>query len=106
MDQPIWEIKNESRWPIVRLVLAILLGLAAMYKFVPEAKPYFEALLDHIFTLLAGCGATVMLGLLQKYVFQQPLSLKWELTILLAFIFCAGFQAWREEHQEATEAQK
>jgi hypothetical protein len=48
--------------------------------------------------LLAGCGATVMLGLLQKYVFQKPLSIKWELTILAGFVFFAGFQAWRDEH--------
>lgn len=105
MDQPIWADRQGYRWPIVRIILVVFLGLGAMYKFVPEAKPYFHALFDHTLTLLAGCGATVVLGLFQKYVFKKPLSLKWEITILLAFVFFAGFQAWRDEHQKSTQAE-
>jgi len=90
---------------MVRIVLAVCVGVWTMYKYVPDAKPYFLALADHTFTLLAGCGATVILGLLQKYVFKTPLSLKWEMTILLAFVFFAGFQAWRDEHQKAAQTE-
>lgn len=99
MDKPIWTEQGESNWPIVRLGLAVLLALGAMYKFVPDARPYFQALLDHTVTLLAGCGATVVLGLLQKYAFKKPLSLKWEVSILLGFVFFAGFQAWHDEYK-------
>ncbi|HEV2323156.1 MAG TPA: hypothetical protein VGS10_04295 [Terracidiphilus sp.] len=107
MEKRIWEQK-ESKWPIIRLVAAICLALAIMYEFTSGAKLYFLTLWEHVSTLLAGCGATVVLGILQKYVFKKPLSLKWELTILAAFIFFATFQAWRDKtvvQQERTYIQ-
>jgi hypothetical protein len=105
MEKPIWANQEESRWPMVRIVVAACLALLAMYRFVPEAKPYFFALKDHTVTLLAGCGATVVLGMLQKYVLKKPLSLKWEVMILLAFVFFAGFEAWEDQYQKAAQAE-
>ena len=69
------------------IMAAIACGLVTMYNIVPDAKPYFASLWDHISTFLAGCGATVVLGLLQRYVIKRPLSWRWEIAILLSFIF-------------------
>jgi len=96
-NSPIWSKDSKPRWAFVSILLSFGAFLAIMYRFVPDANLYFVSLLDHTFTLLAGCGATVMLGLLQKYVFKRPLSLKWELAILAAFVFFAGFEAWRDQ---------
>jgi hypothetical protein len=103
MERPIWSQESVSRRSFYRTALVICLGLATMYKFVPDARPYFLALLDHTVTLLAGCGATVLLGILQKYAFKKPLSIKWEVTLLAAFVFFAGFQAWKDERKVAQE---
>jgi hypothetical protein len=96
-------ILERARNPLAQIALAIFLGILAMYLFATDAKVYFSALLAHTVTLLAGCGATVMVGLLQKYVLKQPLSSRWELTILAAFLFFAAFQAWRDEHDKVQE---
>jgi hypothetical protein len=86
------------------IVVAVAAYLAVMYKFVPEAHEYFIALLSYTFTLAAGCTATVMLGLIQKYVLKTPLTPKAEVAIFLAFVFFAGFEAWRDQHQVFVEA--
>lgn len=65
-----------------------------------EVWAYILALVGHTVTLLAGCGATVMLGLIQKYGLKKPLSVKWEIAILGVFVFFAGFQAWQNEHEK------
>jgi hypothetical protein len=99
MEKPVWSRDSTQGRAVVGIV--VFFGLAlVMYEFVPDAKLYFLALLDHTVTLFAGCGATVMLGILQKYVFKKPLSVKWELAILAAFVFFAGFQAWRDQYKE------
>jgi hypothetical protein len=99
MAKPIWSEKKGGKWSVISVVIAICFGLWGMHKFATDADLYFASLFDHIFTLLAGCGATVVLGLIQKYVVKKPLSPKWEITILAAFVFFAGFQAWRDEHR-------
>lgn len=60
---------------------------------------FLGALGSHLITLLAGCVLTVMLGVLQKYVFKRPLSVKEDVAILLIFLFFACFQAARDEHR-------
>ena len=104
MEQPVWSQEAGSRRSFLGVVAFVLVGIGTMYKFVPDAKLYFLSLLDHTVTLLAGCGATVVLGLIQKYVLRKPLSVKWEITILGAFVFVAGFQAWQDEYRKAKPA--
>ena len=41
-----------------------------------------------------------MLGLIQKYGLKKPLTVKWEVAILAAFVFFAGFQAWQDQYKE------
>lgn len=85
------------------MIIVVCAGLGSMYKFVPNSKPYFSSLLNHIVTLLAGCGATVALGLIQKYALRKPLSIKWEIAILSGFVFFAGFQAWQDQYEKASK---
>ena len=106
MEKPIWSDDQKSRRGFISIVAFFCLAIIVMYQFVPDAKPYFLALLVHTVTLLAGCAATVMLGILQKYVLKKPLSVKWELSLLAAFVFFAGFQAWQDQYRANTAAQK
>jgi len=95
--------------PNQQSVLWVALALAAyvgtMWWFVPGARSYFSCLLDHTITLLAGCGATVVLGLIEKHILRKPLSPKWEVVILGCFIFFAGFQAWKDQRVRAENAE-
>lgn len=101
MEGPIWADTRKSRKPIVFALIAIGLAIAAMYRFVPDAPQYYSAIVNHTITLLAGCGATVVLGMLEKYIFKKPISFEWELAVLLAFVFFAGFQAWQDQYKKA-----
>jgi hypothetical protein len=58
---------------------------------------------DHLFTLLAGCVVTVVIGIIEKRILKRPLSLKLEVGVLLAFVFFASFQAWREQYRSAKQ---
>jgi hypothetical protein len=60
---------------------------------------------NHIFTLAAGCAVTVLIGLFEKYILKRPISVKIEVIVLLAFLFFACFQAWRDEYDRATTEQ-
>ena len=53
-------------------------------------------------TILAGCMATVMVGLFEKYALKRKLSGRAELFALLCFLFFAAFQAWRVEYKKTT----
>jgi hypothetical protein len=59
----------------------------------------------HTVTLLAGCVVTVMLGIIEKYILKRSISIKWEIVILVAFIFFACFQTWRDEHHSLASLQ-
>ncbi len=67
---------------------------------------FLIAVVGHSFTLLAGCTATVMLGMIEKFVLKRPISLKSSLAILLAFVFFSCFQAWHDQYQRADVLQK
>jgi hypothetical protein len=56
---------------------------------------------DHLFTLLAGCVATVLIGIIEKRLLKRPISLKIEVGVLAAFVFFACFQAWRDQYKIA-----
>jgi len=64
---------------------------------------FLLAIISHVVTLAAGCVVTVVIGLLEKHVLKRSLSLKWEIAILLGFVFFACFQAWRDQYQRANE---
>ncbi len=57
---------------------------------------------SHTVTLAAGCIVTVVIGLLEKYVLKRPISLRSEIAILLAFVFFACFEAWRDQYVRVT----
>jgi hypothetical protein len=59
---------------------------------------FLLAVVGNWFTLLAGCVATVMLALFEKYGLKRKLSVKVEIAVLLLFVFFATFQAWRSEY--------
>jgi hypothetical protein len=58
---------------------------------------------DHAVTLAAGCVITVLLGILEKRILKRPVPVKAEIGILLAFVFFACFQAWRDEFETASK---
>ncbi|MGH9615804.1 MAG: hypothetical protein ACRD28_03610, partial [Acidobacteriaceae bacterium] len=77
-----------------------------MGEFLSNFGGFVAAVAVHWLTLLAGCGATVILALIQKFVLKmEKLPLKIEATILLCFMFFACFQAWQDEHRHAASAQ-
>lgn len=57
----------------------------------------------HVVTLAAGCIVTVAINLLEKYVFKRSLPWQADIGILLAFVFFACFQAWRDQYEIATK---
>jgi hypothetical protein len=59
--------------------------------------PFLLAVGAHATTLAAGCIVTVMIGILEKHVLKRPISVKAEIAVLLAFVFFACFQAWRDQ---------
>jgi hypothetical protein len=66
---------------------------------------FVQAVWVHAITLAAGCVVTVMLGLFERHILKRPVSARTEIAILLAFVFFACFQAWRDEHREAIKKQ-
>jgi hypothetical protein len=62
------------------------------------------AVWNHFFTLLAGCVATVLLALFQKFVSKREIPNKIYTWILLAFLFFACLQAIRDEHNNTEQA--
>ena len=86
------------------LCLVIFLEVAATCALVQDARPYLVGILSHTLTLLAGCGATVTLGLTQKYLLKKPLPAQWEITIMLSFVFFAGFQTWQDQLKKVHDA--
>jgi hypothetical protein len=59
---------------------------------------FLLAVAGNWFTLLAGCVATVVIALFEKYGLKKRLSVKVEIAVLLLFVFFASFQAWRSEY--------
>src|ERR1035437_4318319 len=57
----------------------------------------------HTVTLAAGCIVTVVVNLLEKYVVKKSLPWQADIGILLAFVFFACFQAWRDQYEIATK---
>lgn len=62
---------------------------------------FFLALWAHVITLVSGCVVTFMIGLLEKHVLKRPISVKFEIAVLLSFLFFACFQAWRDQYDKA-----
>lgn len=67
---------------------------------------FFYAVGDHAVTLAAGCIVTVMLGIIEKRILKRPISAKVEVGILLAFVFFACFQAWRDQYEKSSHVQR
>ena len=64
---------------------------------------FLGAVWVHAITLAAGCVVTVVINLLEKYVIKKTLGWKVDLAILLAFVFFACFQAWRDQYEVAVK---
>jgi hypothetical protein len=64
---------------------------------------FLQAVWVHAITLAAGCVVTVVLGIIEKRVLRRPISLRVEIGILLAFVFFACFQAWRDQYEIAAK---
>ena len=75
-----------------------------MVKTLSDLWIFLWAVISHTVTLLAGCAATVMLGIIEKYILKRSLSLKASVGIFLGFVFFACFQAWRATYQQANSA--
>jgi hypothetical protein len=103
VEKPIWSGGRD--WGKYLWAVLVVCGLVVMYEFAPDARPYFAALRDHTFTLLAGCGATVVLGLIEKHLLKKPFSVRGEITVLLMFVFFAAFQAWQDEYRARQKTQ-
>lgn len=58
---------------------------------------FLLSMIQHWLTLLAGCGATVLLDLLRRYWLKREISLKWYSIILLGFVVFACYQAWLDQ---------
>lgn len=67
--------------------------------------PFLAGLWSHINTLISGCAVTFVIGLIEKRVLKRPISLKTEIGILLAFVFFACFQTWRDQYQHGEALQ-
>jgi hypothetical protein len=65
---------------------------------------FIARLFDHLFTLLAGCVVTVVVGIIEKRILKRPISWRLDVYILLGFIFFAGFQAWQDQYHRAQTA--
>jgi hypothetical protein len=59
----------------------------------------------HAITLAAGCVVTVGINLFEKHILKRTIPLKVDLAILLAFVFFACFQAWRDQYERVTTVQ-
>ncbi len=64
---------------------------------------FLWAVAAHVNTLVAGCVVTFMIGILEKYVWKKPISLKGEVAVLIAFVFFACFQAWRDQYRKVSQ---
>jgi hypothetical protein len=62
--------------------------------------PFIASVCSHWFTLLAGCAATVMIGWIVKWK-KKSLPLKYDVVILVLFVFFACFQAWQDQYNNA-----
>jgi hypothetical protein len=62
---------------------------------------FLWAVLNQVVTLAAGCAVTVLIGIIEKRVLKRPISIKLEIGILLAFVFFACFQTWRDQYARA-----
>jgi len=62
---------------------------------------YIHAVISHMLTILAGCGATVILELFRRYVLRREFPNRWYFWMLTAFLCFASFQAWLDEHTSA-----
>jgi hypothetical protein len=62
---------------------------------------FLLSVLQHWVSLLAGCGATVVLELFRRYWLKREISLKWHSILLLLFVLFACYQAWLHEHSSA-----
>jgi hypothetical protein len=66
---------------------------------------FIWAVLNQVVTLAAGCAITVLIGIIEKRVLKRPISLKLEIGILLAFVFFACFQTWRDQYSRGNGLQ-
>lgn len=64
---------------------------------------FFWAFADHLFTLLAGCVVTVIIGVIEKRFLKKPISVQLEIGILLCFLVFACFKAWRDQYRVAQQ---
>jgi hypothetical protein len=72
-----------------------------MHNFFVDLGTFSSAVWAHLFTLLAGCAATVIIGVIGKY-FYKKLTWKHDLVVFILFLFFACFQAWQDEHRNTT----
>jgi hypothetical protein len=62
---------------------------------------FVQAVLGHLVTILAGCGATVVLELIRRFVLKREFPNRWYLWFLAVFLVFAFFQAWQDEYLSA-----
>src|SRR5881296_873052 len=62
---------------------------------------FLWAVSNQVVTLAAGCAVTVLIAIIEKRILKRPISLKIEIGILLAFVFFACFQTWRDQYNRA-----
>ena len=66
---------------------------------------FLFAVWGHAFTLLAGCAITVVIGWIERHILKKQMPFWADLSILLAFLFFACFQAWHDEYGKAVDLQ-
>ena len=59
---------------------------------------FLEAVLNHFFTLAAGCAVTVAAEWSQRYWLKRERTWKLDLGLVLIFILFACFQAWQDQY--------
>lgn len=67
---------------------------------------FLVALYAHISTLISGCVVTFVIGFIEKRILRRSISLKTEIGILIAFLFFACFQTWRDQFDARRNAEQ
>ena len=66
---------------------------------------FIKALTERFTTLLAGCFATVALGLIEKLYLKREVPRKTYIGILFLFLLFACFQIWEAEYEQVLQLQ-